>query len=97
MQLSLTFAGAEDAAGAEDGPLAALRAKLLAARAKVDDKRVIFDRLGKARAVIGAIQRVGEAVSDVRAPLLVAVLLTEAPCVFRFILRSRARCRALTS
>lgn len=38
---------------------------ILAAREKVKDKKVIYDKLGKTRVLVGYIKTVGEAVKDV--------------------------------
>lgn len=57
-----------------------LRKGLLAARNKVKDKKIIFEKLGRAKIFVGFIDTIGEAVSDVRPRIesLPVCILTQA-------------------
>lgn len=43
-------------------------ARILDARPKVKDKKVILEKLGRARCLIGYIDTIGDVIGDVRAP-----------------------------
>lgn len=74
LKLILTFTDTDaDAPNAPTDPVEdterrhqELKAKILAARPKVQDKKVILEKLGKARGLIGYIDTVGHAIGEVR-------------------------------